>query len=859
MEWENYVHGILSEKDALDELCISIDEDRTEMAFPPVIKASIRILDKILDDGGKLNIFVFPEKQQMPFLFMIGKVIHNLTGGKIHHNYDPLSFTPGQKVKLGDAIAEYLEPGESEGKKGVWLKLADVKRYFCPVEILPVLQRTMTKKPISKNDKFFQEKKKINAILQVFGSDSVLLNLVSHKSHLEQSIAYVSSVSVTKSRLNDCYLDGHEIQDILLLAQTNYEGTIKTISAGQLDGNPALVLASDLFAANAAAFMKHPFQSMIIDITNIHQALSQLDALDEAIKHKIPLLCITDTPDAFDLAEFRKRGFKVWRWDAVSLTTQMIVGESFLDGRLRNCLSHSIHYNNISDPTLSECMMRLSKEKHNVTEHSAEIIKLYDQLMDLTFRALRETKRFGHRQTEEADRVYDSCMKMKLSESPFVSENMAINLNKAAAILKDVYSNNRQLPKNQAIREWLIANADGRKICIVVPESENRQRIKEYWNTVCLSNGIKCELGVYFPTQYCNTRLVRFDTTIVIGWMRRETMRKIVFSYATRNYEIFLYECERRWKNSEEHTWAKAVSASDNMEIIRKTLSKAKNEISVNKWENDRRYISDGETEDLSEIEQVLKDNKFRQYTKVTNETGSVRVHAIPVSFIGGYVSFYRPEHKVLQVTNILNNNSDKIRILKPDSLEEGDFVIVREADQDLIREMADKALAAEGKSELRELAGKWHDAILVELALPSSTKEKAYQKLKKAGCKKSLITFNNWIDDEDMIAPQDQEDIRFIAKAFDNQTLQELQDKVYDAAKEVRIAHTQAGVRLTKLLQEKIAQELKEEKITDIYNIWEPITLQVEGVGNVKLLKVIDVESEVEIEMSMTNRLLSE
>ena len=100
-----------------------------------------------------------------------------------------------------------------------------------------------------------------------------------------------------------------------------------------------------------------------------------------------------------------------------------------------------------------------------------------------------------------------------------------------------------------------------------------------------------------------------------------------------------------------------------------------------------------------------------------------------PKSFIGGYVSFYRPEHKVLQVTSILNRNSDKIRILKPDSLEEGDFVIVREADQDLIRDMADKALAAEGKSELREMAGKWHDAILVELALPSSSKEKAYQK----------------------------------------------------------------------------------------------------------------------------------
>ena len=210
-----------------------------------------------------------------------------------------------------------------------------------------------------------------------------------------------------------------------------------------------------------------------------------------------------------------------------------------------------------------------------------------------------------------------------------------------------------------------------------------------------------------------------------------------------------------------------------------------------------------------------------------------------------------------MQVTNILNRISDKIRILKPESLEEGDFVIVREADQDLIREMADKALASEGKTGLRELSGKWREPISIELVF--STREEVYKKLKKAGCKKSMITFNNWVDDEDMIAPQDKEDLRIIADAFDNETLRELLDKVYDAAKEVRKAHTQAGMQLSKLLQVKIAQELKEESITDIYNIWDPITVEVEGVGNVKLLKIIDIESEVEIESSMTNRLLSE
>ena len=857
MEWEGYVQEILQEKDELDELYISTDGGETKGQFPNVIRASIRILDRILACDGRLNIFIFPEKQQMLFMFMLAKVIHNLTGGKIDHTYDPSQFKPGEKVKLGKAVLEYCGITDNGmGQKCIQFKTSDVM-IKAPIDFLPVLQHAKTNMKLSKHDKYVEERNRIKESLAQFGSDSILLNLVSHKSHLDKSIVYVSSVTAAKARLDECQLDGRKVEDILLLGQTNYEGIVRNISKGQLDGKPALVLASDLFAANETAAMGHPLQSMIIDITNSHQALSQLDALDNAIALKIPLLCITDTPDAFDLVEYKKRGFKIWRWDSVSLTADLIPGKSFLDGRLSNCLNHSIHYCNISDPVLSECMMRLSRQKHNVAEQSSEIIKLYDQLTDLTFRALRETKRFGHRQTEEAGRVYDSCKKMKLSESPFVPPEMAADLNTAADILKRVYSNISSLPKNQAMKEWFIQNANGRKICIIVPENEDRKRIRDYWNLVCFSAKLNCEINVYFPTEYCNAPITRFDTTIIIGWLRREVMRKVIFSYATRNYEVFLYECERRWKNSEERSWARAISVSDNQEIIRKTLSRAKNDISVARWENDRRYVPDGDTEDLTEIEQVLKDNKFRQFTKGSEGYGAAKIQAIPVSFIGGYVSFYRLEHKVLQVTNILNKISDRIRILKPESLEEGDFVIVREADQDLIREMADKTLAADGKSGLRELAGKWREPLSIELVF--SSREEVYKKLKKAGCKKSMITFSNWVDDEDMIAPQDREDLRIIAEAFDNETLRALLDKVYDAAKEVRKAHTQAGMQLSKLLQVKIAQELKDESITDVYNIWEPITIEVEGVGNVKLLKIIDIESEVEIESSMTNRLLSE
>jgi hypothetical protein len=44
-----------------------------------------------------------------------------------------------------------------------------------------------------------------------------------------------------------------------------------------------------------------------------------------------------------------------------------------------------------------------------------------------------------------------------------------------------------------------------------------------------------------------------------------------------------------------------------------------------------------------------------------------------------------------------------------------------------------------------------------------------------------------------------------------------------------------------------------------DTFNIWDPITLQLEDIGNVKILKVIDIGTMVSIENGNTNRLLTE
>lgn len=83
--------------------------------------------------------------------------------------------------------------------------------------------------------------------------------------------------------------------------------------------------------------------------------------------------------------------------------------------------------------------------------------------------------------------------------------------------------------------------------------------------------------------------------------------------------------------------------------------------------------------------------------------------------------------------------------------------------------------------------------------------------------------------------------------------------EEIFEAARIVRAAHIQAGRTLSDMLKVKLAEELKKYGKIDPFNFWEPIEINVEGIGTVKILKIIDIGSMVQVDSSDTNRLIEE
>ena len=47
--------------------------------------------------------------------------------------------------------------------------------------------------------------------------------------------------------------------------------------------------------------------------------------------------------------------------------------------------------------------------------------------------------------------------------------------------------------------------------------------------------------------------------------------------------------------------------------------------------------------------------------------------------------------------------------------------------------------------------------------------------------------------------------------------------------------------------------------EVVDPYNIWDPIEEEVEGIGEIRILKVIDISSKMDVEPVNTNRIINE
>ncbi len=854
LEWNEYLGTLMKTQTVMDNVLLSYRDHENGAPISPLIKASILMLEDMISFQGNHNVFVFPEINQLSREFLISKVLFNiLNAGKIQMTYDPEKFKPGQILKYKGCSVEFERIEDYNGISRIWVRFSDGMSYGVPIEIAPYFQISDSKR-LSSYKRFSEKYSAYEAkadLMDPAQSRNFLQILENHKTHLNGSIFYVSGIKGAKDFLTSAEINNRKLTEVLYMAQTNGDGELTNLSAGQLSGNPAIIIASDLYAVQNSISKGVTPQSMIVDLSAV-SIDRQLDVVDSLAQYRFPIVCITNTADSFELTPLTDRGYNLWRWDHDSITSAVqSEKDDKAETRARNCAQQEVIYHRLPEEYISTAVRLLYSQRTEVEDQNPRITTTFEKLFSFALLMLKMVTNPDARDKDKNRQLITDCKKAFEDNKRFISRDLYQNVTDAADSLMGICESDYKNPKFEYICDTLLSEGQYNSICIIIPERMDRSKIEKYWCGL----GMPFKISVVYPQEYLDDKENTYDLAIISGWLGNKSMRQIIYGFLSKSYLVLTYPCEEPWKKSHTRYWKKSLDNSRNGEIIKKSFSKRGRLISTVRFEHVQEEEPVHVVDEFEEIEKVVRENKYKQYGGSGRASDSVE--AYPVSFVGGYLAFYRTGHKALVATDIIANNGDSLKEKLPEKLEVGDFVLIRETERDIIREIADRILAAEKKTHLRALSSKWREALSVESLF--STPEEIYRKLCRHGCKKDYMTVKNWLNNEDLIQPGDKDDLLCIAEATGDMVLKEKLEEIYKAGKEVRRAHVNAGRILSQRLRIKISEHIRELNDIDAFNVWDPITLQLEDIGQVRILKVIDVSNRITIDIGNTNRLLTE
>lgn len=342
---------------------------------------------------------------------------------------------------------------------------------------------------------------------------------------------------------------------------------------------------------------------------------------------------------------------------------------------------------------------------------------------------------------------------------------------------------------------------------------------------------------------------------IIPGWFRKERMAALLVPPIAQPLHIVLYDIENKWYTAfdRERRAARAARAARG--------GRSKLFPNVDRWRE--RHVTPPPLAEpildtsLQELDAIQKDVSigYRQriYQSARSNDAEGEVPARLVLFDGDTYAFLTESFKANVVTHLLDDGVDDpdekpgVKQKTVSQLFPGEALLFqRGSDRDVIRSTADKILPA-GR---RDTSALWRKTLLEFAEREQLSAEQLHARLRGGGCPLKLQTIKFWLENDDIIAPQEyKRDVEIIAKVTKDQDLEKQMDQVLAAISEVRSAHLRAAHLLAKKVLAQAVNILRAEGES---------TSMIEVEDNVVIVRVAEIDVEMSlVRKSFTNRLL--
>jgi len=873
MNWQGLHQHFNQAFDFFGRISVSDSPDQIGVSVHPLIKLSTCLVLKTIDNSETNRLVVLlPNRLQFARWIATFAVLEVMRKDHRKNFASEMRFSRGQKLLLMNNCVVEFEKEEfspAVNRRVMWVRCRD-GRWAIPLDRKLEFQPTTTKRPLSSLERI----KAAYCAAEILNNpiDNILeIRTMGNRSLFRENLILVSKIGETVRSIQGHYINHSKIIDLFQWGRLDVNGNVTVLTSGQRAAEPSCLIASDLFST--AEYVANDLQrtkGIIVDgVTSCLRDIQCLD--DDLLGRGIPVIVIADFFDTESLPHLEEREFKVWQWNSDNISQSKSIVRpggkspfSPLNRSLTNYVDQRVISEPCEHPRLTEIAYNtLRLEQAVAASEDDQLQRLYSWLIKLV-NDLSRTIWFPDQTWK-----MDFCQQIQRLQGDFASQRpwLAKDIVQAIdTILKGwIALGKSPFPDtNHKVNRLhcLIGNlSPSDLVAIIVSTEDDAADARQYWQEV-VSNHLLSQLHFLAASDLQQVGEALPLTWIVIcGWLNRKKMYPLLHSYLAPRITALLYPFEARWFRSAQKRWRKhntyQIRGSDFSDI----LKLPKNRLSFADFDpQEADSLSEESDFDIVDFELKLERYRYSRFAATGGTRGEV-AKAGTVVFTQNRFAFITETHRLLVITDLIRGKAPRGSIPRKDinQLQVGDYVLFRESDKDIIREIADAMLIEKGLSHLREVAGTWKKALQAEFEACDRRIDLLGEILARAGCKRHKLTIRNWLFDDDTIGPREgRKDLQRIARATTSSSLLETLAEVEEAIRIVRGAHLQASGYITRKLLSDLPEILDSEQGPDS-EARRSVVLDLDDFGQIMILRVEEIDKEwKEYETRWVNRLLT-
>ncbi len=758
--------------------------------------------------------FVFPRKAGIAplsaVLYAIGRFACEFP--MLAERYATASFAKGQRVKLIPGDKVFVFAGHFAGTPFFRLELLDDKRrsaFSVPISEILRIEPTTYKIPKGKQ-----------ADISITRDEAPLSNLdrlIGTSTYGNHSLAtnyvlYLGGRTDVEDFLSTTCLGNAagslqaRLDDLVAPGTIGESGEVRHHDQHKSAGEPLVAITSRLDHVAEASRLSPPHSKVVV--VDGAKRITDLAAFD-AIAATQNLIIVAEPDEEDQLRLLFDRGCRFWRF---SLSDLEAGEQQSHDGRFfselyqsaRNEASFTTDLRECRDDNLEALVSVLVKCQGALDESKEDATQLL--LRDI-YRLLRDCSELL--EPPDADELESLLSKaQRISQEAanrriWLDDTSAEALNEACRALAQALHNPALgKVKGDTLRSLLAeCNAEACKsLALVASSIAHKNRVSRWLAKENLN------FEVILPTKTPEDGF--YDRLICTAWPGSRSFRPLARKYLAPRLTLIGYPYESQWLTSFR---AKERAAQRIPDISPQEKSALVGINTAFPWPQGSNHVSTGGQPQHSSVHPLLElEDRMTRKGILAAVAGEDAVPAKLVSFVGDAYAFLTESYTVRVITDLVSgcvspNTSVPRRVVN--ELRIGDLLVFRERGRrDIILALADDQLGPDAPA-IREMASRWHKA-LRQSGLDETT---LVQELKDVNCPRTLQTVRGWLADDSMIGPQSQADLEAIAYALGSQSLLSEVPDIWAAIHRLRGEHLSAGMKLSRILLEKLPERLIE------------------------------------------------